>query len=59
MADLLGARVVDVTHESFVFELAQTSNEIDRFIDLMRPLGLAEVTRTGVCAMMRGSGAAE
>ncbi len=59
MADLLGARVVDVTLESFVFELAQSSSEIDRFIDLMQPLGLAEVTRTGVCAMMRGTGAAE
>jgi acetolactate synthase-1/3 small subunit len=54
MADLLGARVVDVTLESFVFEIARTSGEIDAFIDLMRPLGLAEVTRTGVCAMLRG-----
>jgi len=56
MAELMGARVVDVTLESFVFELAQTSGEIDRFIDLMRPLGLAQVTRTGVCAMRRGNG---
>jgi acetolactate synthase-1/3 small subunit len=55
MADLLGARVVDVTLESFVFELAQTSGEIDSFIELMRPLGLAEITRTGVCAMKRGN----
>ncbi len=55
MAELMGARVVDVTLESFVFELAQSSDEIDGFIDLMRPLGLAEVTRTGVCAMMRGA----
>ena len=54
MADLMGARVVDVTLESFIFELAQTSGEIDGFVDLMRPLGLAQVTRTGVCAMMRG-----
>ena len=54
MADLLGARVVDVTLESFVFELAQTSEAIDRFINLMRPLGLAEITRTGICAMSRG-----
>ena len=51
----MGARVVDVTLESFVFEMAQTTDEIDGFIDLMRPLGLAEVTRTGVCAMMRGA----
>jgi len=54
MAELMGAGVVDVTLESFVFELAQTSAEIDGFINLMRPLGLAEVTRTGVCAMARG-----
>ena len=54
MADLMGANVVDVTLQSFVFELAQSSAEIDRFIDLMRPLGLIEITRTGVCAMMRG-----
>ena len=55
MAELMGARVVDVTLESFIFELAQSSAEIDGFIDLMRPLGLTEVTRTGVCAMMRGA----
>ena len=55
MAELMGARVVDVTLESFVFELAQSSSEIDGFINLMRPLGLAEVTRTGVCAIMRGA----
>ncbi len=55
MAGLLGARVVDVTLDSFVFELAQASGEIDSFVELMRPLGLAEVTRTGVCAMMRGN----
>lgn len=55
MAELMGARVVDVTLESFVFELAQTSSEIDAFTALMRPLGLTEVTRTGVCAMMRGN----
>ncbi len=57
MADLLGARVVDVTLESFVFELAQATQEVDKFIELMRPLGLAEVTRTGVCAMLRGANA--
>ncbi|HSF95913.1 MAG TPA: acetolactate synthase small subunit [Thermohalobaculum sp.] len=56
MADLIGARVVDVTLESFVFEVARTSEEIDAFIDLMRPIGLTEVTRTGVCAMLRGAG---
>jgi len=55
MADLMGARVVDVTLESFVFELAESQEHIDDFIELMRPLGLVEVARTGVAAMARGS----
>jgi acetolactate synthase-1/3 small subunit len=54
MADIVGARVVDVTLESFVFEIAATQAEIDDFVELMRPLGLVEVARTGVAAMMRG-----
>ncbi|MEM1383201.1 MAG: acetolactate synthase small subunit, partial [Pseudomonadota bacterium] len=45
MAELIGARVVDVTLESFVFELAETCEQIDAFVELMRPLGLVEVAR--------------
>jgi len=54
MADLMGARVVDVTLESFVFELAATQETIDDFVELMRPLGLVEFARTGIAAMLRG-----
>jgi len=54
MAELMGARVVDVTLESFVFELAETTEQVDAFIELMRPLGLAELSRTGVAAISRG-----
>ena len=54
MAELMGARVVDVTLESFIFELAETQEHVDDFIELMRPLGLVEVARTGVAAMLRG-----
>ncbi|MEM6974271.1 MAG: acetolactate synthase small subunit [Pseudomonadota bacterium] len=56
MADIMQARVVDVTLESFVFEVANTSEQIDAFVELMRPLGLVEVARTGVAAVMRGPG---
>ncbi|MEM9783805.1 MAG: acetolactate synthase small subunit [Pseudomonadota bacterium] len=59
MADLMDARVVDVTLESFVFEIANTSEQIDAFVELMRPLGLVEVARTGVAALMRGARALE
>jgi acetolactate synthase-1/3 small subunit len=54
LADIMQARVVDVTLESFVFEIANTSEQIDAFVELMRPLGLVEVARTGVAAVIRG-----
>ena len=54
LAEIMGARVVDVTPTSFVFELAETSEQIDAFAELMRPLGLVELARTGVAAMSRG-----
>ena len=54
MAEIMGAKVVDVTPSSFIFELAETSEQIDAFAGLMRPLGLVEMARTGVAAMLRG-----
>jgi acetolactate synthase-1/3 small subunit len=54
IAQTFRASVVDTTHESFVFELTGATEKLDAFIDLMRPLGLAEVSRTGVAAMARG-----
>ena len=59
LAEIMGARVVDVTPNSFVFELAQTSEQIDAFTELMRPLGLVEMARTGIAAMSRGGEAME
>ena len=55
MADVFRANVVDTTLESFVFELTGDPSKIDAFVDLMRPLGLTEVARTGVAAMARGA----
>lgn len=54
IADSFRARVVDTTVESFVFELTGASDKIDAFIELMRALGLAEVSRTGIAALARG-----
>ncbi len=53
-ADIFRAKVVDTTLESFVFEITGTSEKVDAFCDLMRPLGLVEVARTGVAAIARG-----
>ncbi|MFL4471400.1 acetolactate synthase small subunit [Tateyamaria armeniaca] len=54
LADIFRANVVDSTLESFVFEITGAPEKIDAFADLMRPLGLAEVARTGVAALPRG-----
>ena len=54
IADAFRARVMDATQESFVFELTGATDKLDAFIDLMRHLGLAEVSRTGIVAMARG-----
>lgn len=55
LADIFRANVVDSTLESFVFEITGTPEKIDAFADLMRPLGLQEIARTGVAALARGA----
>lgn len=54
LADIFRANVVDSTLNSFIFEITGAPEKIDAFADLMRPLGLAEVARTGVAALSRG-----
>ncbi len=55
LAEAFRARVVDATTGSFVFELTGGTEKIDAFLELMRPLGLAEVSRSGIAAIGRGS----
>ncbi len=55
LADIFRANVVDSTLESFVFEVTGTSEKIDAFAELMRPLGLTESARTGIAALSRGA----
>lgn len=57
LADAFKARVVDATLESFIFELTGAPEKIDDFVDLMRPIGLVELSRTGVAAISRGGAA--
>ena len=57
IADIFRARVVDSTNDSFVFELTGASEKLNAFVELMKPLGLVDVSRTGVVAISRGSDA--
>ncbi|MFK8253729.1 acetolactate synthase small subunit [Ancylobacter terrae] len=54
IAESFRARTVDTTLESFVFEITGKPDKIDQFVSLLEPLGLVEVSRTGVAAIGRG-----
>jgi acetolactate synthase-1/3 small subunit len=55
IADIFRARVVDSTNDSFVFEMTGKPDKLNAFIQLMIPLGLVDVSRTGVVAIARGA----
>ncbi len=57
LADAFRARVIDAGTESFTFEITGATEKIEQFIALMLPLGLVEVSRTGVVAIARGADA--
>jgi len=55
LAEAFRAKTIDATVESFIFELTGAPKKIDDFVDIMRPIGLVEVSRTGVAAISRGA----
>lgn len=57
IADIFRARAIDSTNESFVFEISGSTEKLNAFVDLMEPLGLVDVSRTGVVAIARGKSA--
>jgi acetolactate synthase-1/3 small subunit len=57
VSEIFRAKVIDTTLQSFIFEITGASAKIDAFIELMRPLGLVEVSRTGVLSIQRGADA--
>ncbi len=54
LAEAFRAKVIDATTESFIFEITGAPRKIDDFVELMRGIGLVEVSRTGVAAITRG-----
>jgi len=55
VSQVFRAKALDTTHSSFVFEITGSPSKIDAYVELMRPLGLVEVSRTGVAAISRGA----
>lgn len=55
LADAFKATIIDATVEHFTFEITGRTSKIEQFIAIMGPLGLVEVSRTGVAAVGRGA----
>ena len=52
--DVFRARIVDVTNTSFIIEITGDEEKIEGFVEVLRPLGIIEMVRTGAVAMARG-----
>lgn len=57
LAEIFRAKALDTSHTSFIFEVTGTRDKINAFVDLMKPLGLVETSRTGVLSIRRGADA--
>lgn len=53
-ADVFRGQVVDVSPKSLIVEITGDSDKVDAFLDLVRSLGIKEISRTGTTAMQRG-----
>ena len=58
LTEIFRGRIVDVAPESLIIEIAGQEGKIEAFIEMMRPMGIIELVRTGRVAMVRGKGLA-
>jgi acetolactate synthase-1/3 small subunit len=55
MVEVFRARIVDMTNTSLIIEITGDEDKINGFVDVMRPIGIVEMVRTGLVAMARGT----
>jgi acetolactate synthase-1/3 small subunit len=55
LVDIFRASIIDVSHESMTVEVTGTEDKIDSMMEMLRPFGIKEMTRTGRVVMVRGS----
>lgn len=53
ITDIFRAKIVDVQPKSLTIEITGTEDKVDKFIELMKPFGLLDLTRTGRVALPR------
>ncbi len=55
LTDIFRGRIVDVAAQMVIVEISGQERKIEAFIDMMRPFGIVELSRTGRIAMVRGN----
>ncbi|MFO7917366.1 MAG: acetolactate synthase small subunit [Anaerolineae bacterium] len=55
LVDIFRAQIIDVSHDSMTVEITGTEDKVNSLIEILRPFGLKELTRTGRVAMARGA----
>jgi acetolactate synthase-1/3 small subunit len=55
LASIFRARIVDVAPDSVIVEITGTEDKIESLVELLRPIGILEMVRTGQVVMMRGN----
>src|SRR5437899_3688203 len=55
IVDLFRAKIIDVSRESYVVEITGAEDKVNAFVELLKPLGIVEIVRTGKVAMYRGT----
>jgi len=55
IVDIFRAKIIDVTPKSYTIEATGNPVKIDAILDLLRPLGLKELVRTGAVSIGRGA----
>ncbi len=53
--DIFRGKVVDVSARSYAIEVTGSASKIEAVIDILRPIGIKEIVRTGVITMARAS----
>ncbi len=55
IVDIFRAKIIDVSRESYVVEITGAEEKVSALVELLKPLGILEIVRTGKVAMYRGT----
>ena len=55
IVDIFRAKIVDVSRRTFIVEATGAEEKVNALIELLQPIGIKEIVRTGRAAMLRGA----